>query len=139
MKIEKVSYQKTYSIGPYLTDRVGFEASIDMDDEYKALSILEGIADSWHKLAHPHLYKDECPIPITSAEQARQIASSGMRHPNVIVVEKEDKPLATLASIRSADTIEELSSFKLLASKEQQLMQAYMNRLKELTNVTNKD
>jgi len=70
MKIEKVTYQKTYSIGPYLTDRVGFEASLDeprreQDGSYTiftpegALSELEKIADEWHKKSHPHLYQEE--------------------------------------------------------------------------------
>jgi hypothetical protein len=58
MKIEKVTYQKTYSIGPYLTDRVGFEASHDGNDAKEVLSTLEAIADAWHKEAHPHLYND---------------------------------------------------------------------------------
>lgn len=61
MKIEKVTYQKTYSIGPYLTDRVGFEASINEDEETPeaALSQLQEVADEWHKGVYPHLYQQE--------------------------------------------------------------------------------
>ena len=68
MKIEKVTYQKTYSIGPYLTDRVGFEASLDEPKREEdgsftvftpegALSELEKMADAWHRKNHSHLYQ----------------------------------------------------------------------------------
>ena len=64
MKITTVSYQKTYSIGPYLTDKIGLEASLD-DKESVAdvLDNLRGKADEWHKAEHPHLYQESNPEP----------------------------------------------------------------------------
>ena len=60
MKIEKVTYQKTYSIGPYLTDRIGLEASVDEGESAAdVLDNLRGKADEWHKSEHPHLYQDD--------------------------------------------------------------------------------
>jgi predicted RNase H-like HicB family nuclease len=72
MKITKVTYQKTYSIGPYLTDRVGFEAELDGNDGVNlfpetpesALSQLKELADKWHKESNPHLYQESKPEPM---------------------------------------------------------------------------
>lgn len=61
MTIKTVTYQKTYSIGPYLTEKIGFEATPDEiygDDPLGMLSMLEERADEWHKKAHPHLYQE---------------------------------------------------------------------------------
>lgn len=60
MKIEKVSYQKAYIIGPYLQEKVGFEASIDGDSPEEVLSKLRKMADDWHKENNPHL---DAPMP----------------------------------------------------------------------------
>ena len=60
MKITKVSYQKTYSIGPYLTDRIGFEADLDGHESCsEAILQLRDEADKVHKKANPHLYQEE--------------------------------------------------------------------------------
>src|ERR1700743_2881012 len=67
MRITKVTYQKTYSIGPYLTDRVGFEADLDGNNGVdlfpetpeSALSQLKELADKWHKKSNPHLYQEQ--------------------------------------------------------------------------------
>lgn len=50
MNITKVTYQKAFVIGPYLQEKVGFEAEIDdAEDEKKALSTLKQIVEEWHK------------------------------------------------------------------------------------------
>jgi hypothetical protein len=42
-------------------------------------------------------------------------------------------PLATMEAIQSAPTIEVLTTFKILANSDEQLRNAYVSRLKELT------
>lgn len=80
MKIEKITYQKTYSIGPYLTDRVGFEATpsepwleengkLHLDTTDEILSNLEKIADEWHRKAHPHLYQEPTELKTSWQEE----------------------------------------------------------------------
>ena len=54
MKIERVSYQKAYVIGPYLQEKVGFEATLDPGEfPENALKVLQDIADQWHKENNP--------------------------------------------------------------------------------------
>lgn len=68
MKITKVTYQKTYSIGPYLTDRVGIEADPEGDETpADVLDNLRAKADEWHKAEHPHLYQDSKPDNVSVA------------------------------------------------------------------------
>ncbi len=70
MKIERVSYQKTFSIGPYLTDKVGIESGVDAGETPElVLTTLKAIAEEWHKVSNISLYGDSgitgqgCKIP----------------------------------------------------------------------------
>lgn len=66
MKIEKVSYQKAYIIGPYLQEKVGFEASYNPNEETAedVLSKLRKMADEWHKENNPHLEFENSSLPV---------------------------------------------------------------------------
>lgn len=145
MKITKVSYQKTYSIGPYLTDRVGFEADIDTsndkdlfpDTPESALSELRKLADEWHKANNPHLYQE-----IKIQEQMHEVPFRMPiiypgNTPPVIEYEKgESTPGTYLSDIQSAATLEELKTFKTIAGStgNEELYKAYNSRVKELVN-----
>ena len=64
MKIDKVTFQTTYNIGPFLNVKVGFEASVsDGENEFAALTTLKQTADEWHKLEYPHLYQEQSGVP----------------------------------------------------------------------------
>lgn len=131
MKITKVSYQKTYSIGPYLTDRVGFEAEpegIPGDSPMEMLSWLEEMADEWHKKAHPHLYQES--KPITSG----YISTSLSAHVPEIYYTEQIKSADILTLIHTAADLETLKSFKLIAGQpgNEELYKAYNSRVKEL-------
>jgi len=135
MKIDKVTYQKTYSIGPYLTDRVGFEATpsepwmeedgtLHLDTADVMLTNLEKIADEWHRKAHPHLYQE----PNVLLQEIRN------EPPPIQQVENREKAKGDIkASMEDCITLEQLKEYKLLASTDKDLQSIYMNRLKELT------
>lgn len=54
MKIDRVRYDKKFSIGPYLTDSVGIEAQVDADETPElVLTTLKAIVEEWHKELHP--------------------------------------------------------------------------------------
>src|SRR5574337_1879432 len=54
MKIDRVRYDKKFSIGPYLTDSVGIEAQVDADETPElVLTTLKSIVEEWHKELHP--------------------------------------------------------------------------------------
>lgn len=49
MKIDRVRYDKKFSIGPYLTDSVGIEAQVDADETPElVLTTLKTIVEDWH-------------------------------------------------------------------------------------------
>lgn len=136
MNIEKVTYQKTYSIGPYLTDRVGFEASIpnDMPTNF-ALSTLEQMADAWHKEAHPHLYQEK--DKLKQDEWTREyppIEHWKIPKDGPLPIISKDKEKIEIA-IDNAESVEELKIIK----KAYELMPAsclsqYNKRMTELTS-----
>ena len=75
MKVEKVTFQTTYNIGPFLNTKVGFEATVDQqtigvnggsirgEEPGEVLSKLRILADEWHKKEYPHLYQKGGPLP----------------------------------------------------------------------------
>ena len=60
MKIDRVRYDKKFSIGPYLTDSVGIEAQVDPGETPElVLTTLVAIVDEWHKSTNKSLYGAE--------------------------------------------------------------------------------
>lgn len=149
MKVDKVSYQKTYSIGPYLTDRVGFEATPSNDwvsvgeqlvweTPEMILSNLEKMADEWHKKEHPHLYKDNAPSVgvLFNDAQGRNIGGTiSTQTPPIIQVDKEEPDAKSISDqIRECTTMMQLTSYKLLASQNSDYYSIYMDKVKQLAN-----
>ncbi len=124
MKIEKVTYQKTYSIGPYLTDRIGFEATLEERDTIEeGLNYLRTEADAWHRQAHPHIYQEENILLSEVRQELRTIP----------VEDREKQKQEILQCIMASLTLEDLKGYKLIASTSPELTSAYMSKLKELT------
>lgn len=122
MKITKITYQKSYVIGPYLQERIGFEADISEDkqghiDIENALRILQLEADTYHD----RYCKYKEPVQ-------EQPASPSSPMP---IIDRSAKEKLEIA-IDNADSIETLSTLKEEASKHG-LVSQYMNKLKELT------
>src|ERR1700753_3403698 len=58
MKINKVNYQKSFNIGPFLQEKIGFEADVEPGDStVDILNNLKSKADEWHRNSNPHLYQ----------------------------------------------------------------------------------
>lgn len=138
MKITKVSYQKTYSIGPYLTDRVGFEADVieEIQSVEDSLSQLKDMADRWHRKENPHLYQESntiISVPTATTPNATPLESYRYAPPREIQTDKS-APGTYLSDIQSATTLEELKTFKTIARSpgNEELYKAYNNRVAEL-------
>jgi hypothetical protein len=118
MKIEKVSYQKAYVIGPYLQEKVGFEASIDGDSPEEVLSKLRKMADEWHRANNPLLQP--------GAEVGPSIQEI-----------QEQKPRNTVSflveDIKSCTELKVLESYRILAKTKPELQAAYDEMLEKLT------
>jgi len=149
MKIEKVTYQKTYSIGPYLTERIGFEASsegIPGDHPHEMLSMLRESADAWHRKNNPHLYQEEGikgymhseldlgygPGVAPPVDMSKYGKSASSREQIIDYKKTDDEKEHVKANIISSVSIEYLAQWKMLAGKHN-LTTEYMNRFKELT------
>lgn len=60
MKIDRVRYDKKFSIGPYLTDSVGIEAQVDPGETPElVLTTLSAIVDEWHKSLGSSMYAND--------------------------------------------------------------------------------
>jgi hypothetical protein len=143
MKITKVSYQKTYSIGPYLTDRVGFEAEItqnpipaegviEIETEGLVLSRLEKIADDWHKKQHPHLYQESKPddYGFTQPPIGPILYTKESIVPTPQVIDYKQKETLEI-SIDNATSLEQLAEIKEACGKAG-LISQYMAKLNQL-------
>lgn len=57
MKVNTITYQKAFVIGPYLQDKVGIEMQVGDDQTpEEVLTNAKGIVESWHRSANPELY-----------------------------------------------------------------------------------
>lgn len=114
MKIDKISFVKTFATGPYLNDKVGIEISLDEgDDSGTALDIAKKTVEQWHQSANPHLYQERKewtlgtdlaphmkteisygPIPIISKETEKlEIAIDNAETEDQLKKIKEDNPV----------------------------------------------
>lgn len=66
MKVDKVSYQKAFIIGPYLQEKVGIEIQLDEGENPDAvLGIAKGIVETWHRAANKELYEQLGTVTVT--------------------------------------------------------------------------
>lgn len=117
MKIDKVSYQKAYIIGPYLQEKIGFEASIDGDSPEEVLSKLRTMADDWHKENNPGLESNLGTLADIHTEKQPIEARAALMRRDIL----NSKDLA------------ELQTYTIFVTQNPQFADAYNQRLKELT------
>jgi hypothetical protein len=59
MKIDRISYQKVFPVGSYLTERISFEASLDEgENPGDAIKQMRQMAEDLHREKFPHYYAD---------------------------------------------------------------------------------
>jgi hypothetical protein len=59
MKIDRISYQKVFPVGSYLTERISFEASLDEGETPQdAINQMRQMAEDLHREKFPHYYAD---------------------------------------------------------------------------------
>ena len=98
MKITKVQYGKTYSLGNYCSERIDLEASVDEEEETVTgvIADLKKMCDAEHKANNPHLYQEEQVINITQ--------------PIEQTVKIKDDRVGKYLAIHSAETLEQLEA-----------------------------
>lgn len=66
MKINTVTYQKAFVIGPYLQEKVGIEVQLDEGESPDTvLDIAKGIVETWHRAANKELYDQLGTVTVT--------------------------------------------------------------------------
>lgn len=102
----------------------------------EALDELDERLNAWHRRRYSHLYQ-ESNVPLPNYEQYRSIDQFPIPSRILPIITKEeptDQSNDVVSGIQSADSIEKLTTWKLVASQDKELYAMYMKRLKELTN-----
>jgi hypothetical protein len=136
MKITKVNYTKSYTIGPFLQEKVGFEAEIDgtCESPESALNELKRIADQWHIVNNPQVHYDGSSVSWQKSDEARMLPEIKSEKP----VEEDNRIQVMMNDLYDCKTAEELKSFDLVATalekkSDFRLRYAYNEKLKQLT------
>lgn len=114
MKIERITYQKAFITGPFLQEKIGFEAEIDehIQSVHDALMQLKSMAEGFHKEANPHLYQES--KTVTSgyyAVDSPYAPAATYSAPGTIPIISKDAEKIEIA-IDNATTLEELNKIK---------------------------
>ena len=128
MKITKVSYQKAFITGPFLQEKIGFEAEIDehIQSVHDALTQLKGMTEDFHKESNPHLYQEpDVPLPHFDRTPTYMPLQPG----HLPTISKDTERLEIL--IDNATSLESLAEIKDACGKAG-LITAYMQKLNKL-------
>lgn len=128
MKIEKVSYGRTYPLGNYASERIDMEASIDEhDDAEDILGGLKARVEAFHRSTNPHLYNETTPT------QPEVIWGEPLRNSTTQPEEKISQEQKILNLISQATSLPELQQWQILAKSKKELADAYQQKLNELS------
>jgi len=143
MAITMVNYQKVYSVGPYISERIGLEASVDEGQDPKfILAELKKLADEVNQANNPHLFPETSgphdylldlignnDIPLTGT-----ITTGGeFPQPKVQAETIPKKQADMIASIMGGTTYNEVKLYEKLAAKYPAVLEAYNEKLKQFT------
>lgn len=131
MKIDRISYQKTYPTGQYANEKIGMEASIDESEQDHLpmiAELLKGKCDAIHKANNPHIYQEQYSTQPLVVNQPEHIKITS---PPEEKISPEQEIANTISEIENA-TSETLHTFQLQAAKNQRTMDAYNKKKKQL-------
>ena len=121
MKITTVNYQKVFPLAQYVNEKIGVEIQVDeWDDPAEALQKAKKMVETFHRESNPQL------------ESMAATAIDSVPIPSIQVQKPKDTVSLTIEQINQASDITVLESFKLLASRNPQIKEAYDKRLNEL-------
>ena len=123
MRITKVTYQKAFVVGPYLQQRVGFEADVDDNEDIaECLSKLRHMAEDWDGKQYIEGGRPWLMPPKTSPSPVHETTTQ--------VIDYKEKENLEIA-IDNATSLEDLAKLKEQAGK-QGLIHPYMQKMNEL-------
>lgn len=140
MKIEKIRFGKTIAMSGYNNDKPEVEVILEPGETLEqVLSALNKRLTDWHKAEYPHLYQEKedfFPMAGNGQPFVKTPIENFISHPVPLpeIQTEGGNRDETKAAIYTVKTIEELKSYKLMASGDKELYSAYNQRLKELNN-----
>ena len=146
MKIDKISYQKTYPTGQYANEKIGMEATLDPGEDIQfAMCNLKHECDEIHQKNNPHLYQNnnslyssEQPIENYKSPGWDTLEPGYVTDTNVgdIIQQSENQNLTPsqkiIAQINQCTEEKVLKSFELLAKNNEEIKTAYDIKLSQL-------
>jgi len=128
MQIISVNYNRTYAIGPFLNEKIGVEATIEEgDNPIEVLKSLKELADSFNKIANPHLEEPKF---------FDAVGSKGFLNAVQPIDEREMKIGKSMPEqIMSCDSMKVLESYKLLVKNNDEWKAAYDLRFEQLKQI----
>lgn len=121
MKIDKVFYQKSFAIGPYLQEKIGIEIQLDENDnEDEAIKLAKATIEGWKS--------DTTSFMMMNID-------TGLREVVEVSKMNEDQRIAAIISdIYSCKELKVLESYRLMVKSNPQLQEAYDQQFKKLQN-----
>lgn len=127
MTITSISYQKTYNLGNYSSERIGVEVSINEgENAMEALDTAKNLCQEFHEKNNP-----EPPQSTVVSIPLEEIASIQAPKPDKKTA-KEQQEQRLIDDINSCQEIKVLESYRLIAKTNENLQTAYDNKLKQL-------
>ena len=127
MKIDRISYQKTFNIGSYQSERIGVEIELNSGEDAKeALSTAKALVHEFYMEGIPQqvethsVVADNVIVPIVDIKADEP-------PPTKLTKEEQQKKYLT-----DCTTIEELNTFKLLVKNNPHLQEIFDNHYKTL-------
>lgn len=116
MIIDRISYQRVFAIGNYVTERIGLEASIDENDNPEVeLSHLKQMVNELHSAT------------IATLEEFR-----GTKVRDVVEEPVVDSVQASIDEINKCETLEELSHYWLMSKGNLTLSTVWKQKEKQI-------
>lgn len=119
LKIDRISYQKVFPVSAYCTERIGLEASLDVNDNPETeLNHLKIMVEELHKAT------------IAELDQYR---GNHLRSIEEIIPVSNKSPLEAMTeAINSCEEIKVLETYRLMAKSSPELQAVYDAKQKEL-------
>lgn len=122
MQISKVTYQKTYNLGNFSSERIGVEIDLNAGEDAKnALDVAKSLVEEYHKESaalYPMPFQEEIEIPIIS-KATKELLKDDLQIREPTLEEQ----------IMSCEEINVLKSYVHIAKRDPQLQLAYDKKM----------
>lgn len=128
MRIDRINYQKVFPVGAYLTERIGFEATLEEGEGAQtAIDQLRQMAEDLHKAKYPHYYTPAKRTVDPPHREEPAIQLKDPAGPDPLTTEQ----VRVCALMKNAASLEALAKFK-DAAASYGLAGVYMDHVKRL-------